>query len=644
MNLGRNELCHCGSGKKFKKCCGTSKVVPLFQEVQNFELSSLQDELLNYGMRKYTKELDHILTDTLDKLKIDLDNVDATPELRDIFLFMIHSWIMFCSPVKKGQTIVQDFIQFKLKSPIRTAMKTMLESWEDVQPSIYRLSSYQSDKVAFVRNIFNQEERQVYLTDEEDLLPEEGDLLIGLITAAGSYDQFFVTYLTIPQDRAHAYLDTIDLHGYDPQKFPEFISKALNPSKLLFDNRTLNWENAQYELIAHRLEAELKKRAFPAHEISLAIRFWHIYCQKVSPVIRKPEVYLAAMEYLVGYAVTLGDGYQSQASIAEKHKVSVSSLSARFRHIEEIIAKELDDLDPISDEDEKEEASFSKMEMEQTLWDIQKLIEGKDFNSLEEVNEYIGAHINQTKPRPKPTSMSSREKAQELIYEAWDAPGKRRYELAKQALDLNPNHPDGYVILAERSTSAAEEKKLLTQAVRAGEKQLGQAFFKQNKGHFWGLIETRPYMRAKQAYAFYLWEIGEHHEAIQQFSDLLELNPNDNQGIRYHLLNAYIELGLYSEARALIKQYVDDGTANFLYNKVILDYLSTGVTTQTYALIKAAKKQNPHVVEFLLRKKKLPRKQPEYIGFGDEREAIAYCQEQGKLWWQEPKLLEALKR
>jgi hypothetical protein len=37
----------------------------------------------------------------------------------------------------------------------------------------------------------------------------------------------------------------------------------------------------------------------PPHIVDLGISLWVIYCKKASPAVRKPEVYTAAMEYLI---------------------------------------------------------------------------------------------------------------------------------------------------------------------------------------------------------------------------------------------------------------------------------------------------------------------------------------------------------
>jgi len=66
------------------------------------------------------------------------------------------------------------------------------------------------------------------------------------------------------------------------------------------------------------------------------------------------------------------------------------------------------------------------------------------------------------------------------------------------------------------------------------------------------------------------------------------------------------------------------------------------MTNKTKNLLKAADKQNPYVKDFLRGKKQIPADTPEYIGFGDEREAITYAQDHGHLWMGEDELLEEL--
>src|SRR6266511_2941019 len=139
-------------------------------------------------------------------------------------------------------------------------------------------------------------------------------------------------------------------------------------------------------------------------------------------------------------------------------------------------------------------------------------------------------------------------RAQDLMYEAFEAQGARRVALAREALAISPDCADAYLLLAEETSSSAEEaRELLEQGVAAGERALGPEPFEEDVGHFWGILETRPYMRARAALAETLWALDLREEAVEHQRELLRLNPNDNQGLRYRQAEWLLWLDLYEE-------------------------------------------------------------------------------------------------
>ena len=64
---------------------------------------------------------------------------------------------------------------------------------------------------------------------------------------------------------------------------------------------------------------------------------------------------------------------------------------------------------------------------------------------------------------------------------------------ACEALELSPYCTGAYNLLAEESDCLEEKTALYRRGVRAGELSLGELFFKKNAGHFWSIMETRPY-------------------------------------------------------------------------------------------------------------------------------------------------------
>ncbi len=226
------------------------------------------------------------------------------------------------------------------------------------------------------------------------------------------------------------------------------------------------------------------------------------------------------------------------------------------------------------------------------------------------------------------------DEAQQLMYQAWESPSRtRRLELAGTALEISPDCADAYVLLAqEGSSSLAEATELYRKAVEAGERALGKRAFKDDVGHFWGLLETRPYMRARAGLAQCLREAGQRDEAIAHHRDLLRLNPRDNQGIRYVLAACLLDTGRDAELAILLEQHADDAGAAWAYTRALLAFRIGGDSERSRTLLAEARAANPHVPAYLLGRKKMPKRLPDYIGFGDENEAIAYVGDNASGW------------
>jgi tetratricopeptide (TPR) repeat protein len=277
--------------------------------------------------------------------------------------------------------------------------------------------------------------------------------------------------------------------------------------------------------------------------------------------------------------------------------------------------------------------TFDRRGMDKTMADLGRLLESEEFESIDEINAYLQQMLASGQPIPAAAPRTPLEEAQELMYDAFDASGKRRISLAKKALTISADCADAYVLLAEESArSLPESRDLYAAGVAAGERALGKEMFEEAAGHFWGVVETRPYMRARAGLAGCLWELGQHQEAIGHYEELLRLNPGDNQGIRYLLLTAYLTAGKDGEAERLLGEYEDDALAPWLYNRALLLYRQEKMSERAIDALQKAVQHNPHVPAYLLGRKRMPRHMPAYVGFGDENEAVHYVAEAGHLW------------
>jgi tetratricopeptide (TPR) repeat protein len=238
--------------------------------------------------------------------------------------------------------------------------------------------------------------------------------------------------------------------------------------------------------------------------------------------------------------------------------------------------------------------------------------------------------------RIAPPDSDRRFEAQQIAYdamEAWDnGQAERALDLAGQALAIDDSCVDALMLVAQAGSETPEELLgHLTRAVDRGAAAFGPQYFEENRGYFWGLIETRPYMRARSQVAKLLAELGRLDESIAHHEEMLELCPNDNLGLRYPLLGIYLEAGRREAALRLLARYEDDGAAMFAWARVLLCLLADDEDGALEAL-QEARAANPHAEALLSGRKRRPRKELGYYTPGEESEAIVCFDCLGRAW------------
>lgn len=124
---------------------------------------------------------------------------------------------------------------------------------------------------------------------------------------------------------------------------------------------------------------------------------------------------------------------------------------------------------------------------------------------------------------------------------------------AKMALELNPDYIEAEVLIANRSSKTPLEYQqnleILLKKEKAHLKKLGITE-KNSDGNYYMIFETRPYIRIYAEYIENLVIQGKLRKAAAASCKVLELNKNDNLGIRYKLAAIYAAL----EERELLEQ------------------------------------------------------------------------------------------
>lgn len=237
------------------------------------------------------------------------------------------------------------------------------------------------------------------------------------------------------------------------------------------------------------------------------------------------------------------------------------------------------------------------------------------------------------------------EVAQDLMWDAWDTPDrKERVAMARHALKTSPDCADAYVMLAQETARDLKEAlDLYQKGIEAGERALGPKTFQENAGHFWGILETRPYMRARNGLAECLREMGRTLEAIDHFKELLRLNPNDNQGNRDLLTACYLEVDRDADAWELLNRYPEGITASWAYTAALVQFRLHGKSKDAKRALEHALAANPHVPKYLSGQKRMPRQIPGGYSLGSVDEAVVYTDVYGPFWKKTPGALAWLK-
>ena len=242
------------------------------------------------------------------------------------------------------------------------------------------------------------------------------------------------------------------------------------------------------------------------------------------------------------------------------------------------------------------------------------------------------------------TAATPLDQAEELIYRTFDARGRRRLQLARRALELSADCADAYVVLAQASHSLEDACALYEKGVAAGERALGPDVFAQQAGHFWGMVGTRPYMRARFGLARCLEELDRREEAIGHYRELLRLDPGDNQGVRYSLLASLLLVGRDDEAAVLIEQFGDEPTALWRYGRALSVFRREGDSRAARECLRVALRANRHVpAQLLADDDEPPDPPPASYTPGSREEAVICDSELGEAWWATPEAISWLR-
>ncbi|SCX76272.1 SEC-C metal-binding domain-containing protein [Alkaliphilus peptidifermentans] len=726
LKHGRNEVCHCGSGKKYKRCCGQNNNII---ELNPNTITKSEADKIRRGLQQFVlskKQLvDKAIVDIANKIEINIDSV-----INELFEFTM-DLIVFDYPVKDEMTLFDLYLKDKQRE-IKDRVLRIIHSWRDSYLSVYEVKDFYEDEGLILIDLLTKEEKLVKIYGLNGDANKK-DLHIGRLLPVESWNEYLNGCIILPSQNKEALINEIkytrrnkeifgekynnwkeflknegdvfievlldeivdetmiplnedyydeELHirqflsmphrlldgmsplqaSYNPKmskKLKKFIDKIekgeidkelqaidisnhidiinsllYGENSILTDIESVPFDNETYKNEALLFIKNCKGKIF-LYDIEKTIDLWYLYTSDMKPIIRKSGSWASVLEYIM-----LDEAwcqYQpTQKEIAKKYGVSHSTVSSNSQMMIQFMYRVMYSYEEEQNQPELLRAPaniINRPKTEKSMLDISEILQNQDFHSIEDANSFMNSILNNGMLEQNKSNLSKKDEAKELIYSAWDSNSKReKIRLANKALKLDENCIDAYNILAEFETNTLEEKiQLFKKALSISERVLGKSYFQENKGHFWGLLETRPYMRAKMGLAQCLIEEGRKEEAINNFYDMLSLNPNDNQGVRYLLAPYLMENGRFADAIGIMNEY-DEESSDWLFNKALYTFKSKGANKRAENLLKKAIENNKYVADYLLQIKPIPKILPDNISHGSKEEAINYASYAKKAW------------
>ncbi|MBI3865548.1 MAG: hypothetical protein HY290_27055 [Planctomycetia bacterium] len=240
--------------------------------------------------------------------------------------------------------------------------------------------------------------------------------------------------------------------------------------------------------------------------------------------------------------------------------------------------------------------------------------------------------MHQPPPRRRKAPL---ERAQDLIERAFvTADPERQFELTQRALEASADCADAYTMLSRFVADRRQALVLLEQGLRAAERTLGEKK-SQLVGHYWHILETRPYMRARLALAECLWQLGRRQESVENYLAMLRLNPGDSQGVRYVVADHLLDLNRDDDFDALLEQY-DEPSTFLTFARLLREFRRSGDSPAARSLLGQAIGRNRFVVPLLLEIEVLPDHRPDSYTIGSRSEAQLYVGDLARAWKQTP--------
>ncbi len=356
---GRNDVCTCGSGKKYKKCCG--KNVISMDLILESELNEIQADMYGSIVEKYRSEINTYMNNYYKEFPV-------PKEVLDVFNFFASTWFITSVPIN-GETLLEAYIDENKDTFKRPRVKDVLDSWKIAKPSVFKTTLNKVLGYTIFEDIFTKEKHQVKVFRQMENEAEIGIALGTILPIDKTAVLFMTAFQLFDSESLNQDSAIVRLYDNSGEKSPgifmqnEFL-KVLEI--LIFGNDDLSidqpeWTSPQHQQVFENYEAYNKACGQPDYVVDLGFSLWDKYCATKNPSIRKTAIYEAALVYLVDQVIP-GDGIYTQKQLADEFGVSSSSISTKYKELENVLQSDIEEI--------RHKLEEEKLKQEKTLIDV----------------------------------------------------------------------------------------------------------------------------------------------------------------------------------------------------------------------------------------------------------------------------------
>ncbi|MCM3356503.1 SEC-C metal-binding domain-containing protein [Psychrobacillus sp. MER TA 171] len=546
MTIGRNDPCPCGSGKKYKKCHGAKDVVSIDKVVEGELRQILESYYAEYPQQKDMFELNMTMNTWDSRLR-------GIWEKNQIELLALDYYLL----IKKEEQW-KNYLEKQMKKSSRASVTEVLKEWTSPIILIGKVTKVKEETILVQDMVSGTvHEMEKFQSLDINLM----SYIVGIVFSDHRKGSNGISIAT-------GFLIMPEMLDGEMKRIKEFAKKSkLDSRDFLKENLLECFELLQEDVPeispAHQEILEILEEFLDENDLSdeMLMPLLQEYLIACSPNPRKKEAVAAGAVRFANEYLSFDTYDWTNKEIAETFDVSPSTVKKYFEEIEEFylnmgneIVEELDGSQPMGNF-RFEVGTYPRLS-EYRNWELLMHMDSVEIESEEEMQRLVSQFMN--KPyEPKNNS----EKAQLNAYEGYFAETEQlRNNYWKIAELSDPNNPDVLLHNAELAKNEKTAREFYKKAIKEAYKQFDSSF-----DVAWGYVPNRPYLRALFAYGVWEFELGNFDAALDQFLQVMELNPNDKQGARYLLVSTMLHLGSPEEAEAVLALYPNPDDATYEY-------------------------------------------------------------------------------